>query len=96
MILLIALNCWSFFWLLLYNLNSLLLAGTDDDGDLPSSSMNDRDMRGSGHTSGNGRATIPASSHARAQPDLEAKIHQLEHGLLYIYNLIMLLFGVWL
>nr|CAB3456683.1 unnamed protein product [Digitaria exilis] len=53
--------------------------GTDDDGDLPSSSMNDRDMRGSGHTSGNGRATIPASSHARAQPDLEAKIHQLEH-----------------
>lgn len=68
---------------MLYNLNTLLHAETDHDDDLSSPSMNDRDMRGSGHASGNGRATIHASS----------QIHQLEHGLLCSYNRSMLSFG---
>ncbi|RCV11085.1 hypothetical protein SETIT_2G160000v2 [Setaria italica] len=53
---------------------------TDADNDLPPPSLNSRDTRGSGCVSGEGRATIPASSHARVQTDMEAQIHQLEHG----------------
>ncbi|CAN6162480.1 unnamed protein product [Urochloa humidicola] len=54
--------------------------GADGDNDLPPPYSNSRDMRGSEHVGGNGKVIGPTSPHARAQTDVEAKIHQLEHG----------------
>jgi len=57
-------------------LNSMSVAGTDDD--LPQF-PNSRSIRGSGRVSGNGRSLVPAaSSYARAPTDMEAQIQQLE------------------
>lgn len=69
----------NFSYLLLYNVNFFLLAGTDDDHDLQPPFVNSRDMRGSSDE----RANEPVSSHARAQTAMEAQFHQLEHGLLH-------------
>ncbi|CAL5075166.1 unnamed protein product [Urochloa decumbens] len=54
--------------------------GADSDDDLPPPYSNSRDMRGSEHVDGNGKAVVPTSPHARAQTDKEAQIHHLEHG----------------
>ncbi|CAL5090737.1 unnamed protein product [Urochloa decumbens] len=54
--------------------------GTNNDDDLPPTSLNGSEMRGSGHVGGNGRAVVLVSSYARAQTDRETQIHQLEHG----------------
>ncbi|OEL16143.1 Protein EMSY-LIKE 3 [Dichanthelium oligosanthes] len=61
------------------NVPSLQVHGTAysssrTDDDLPPPDPNNRDMSGSGHVSGDGRAIVPANS----QTDMEAQIHQLE------------------
>lgn len=96
MILLIALNYWNFSWLLPYNLNFFLVAGTNNDDDLPPPSPNGSDMRVHGHVSDDGRAIVPASSYARAHIDMDAQVHHLELGLLHTCYLVMLSFGFWL
>jgi hypothetical protein len=55
-------------------LNSMLVAGTDDD--LPQ--FPHKSIRGSGRVSGNGRAVVPAGSYARAPTDMVAQVQQLE------------------
>jgi len=58
--------------------NLALVTGTDDD--LPPSYQN-RGMKGSGRTTGNGRDTIGAGPYTRvqqSQTDMETQIHHLE------------------
>ena len=55
-------------------LNSLLVAGTDDD--LPQ--LPHRSIRGRGRVSGKGRTIVPPGQYPRAPTDMEAQIQQLE------------------